>query len=597
MAVSTTQKSSHNVSRGIWELARLHTREAWLCWYPAIWGACVAASMRDVSLELAPFLRLLFGIWASVTATHCTFCTFNDICDQKLDIHVERCKVRPLPAGMISTSEAVVAFICWLPVTLSVTWGTLGPAVTVGFIPVWVLSTIYPFMKRIMPFPQVVLGAIIGGAVFPGWVGITGDLRNLDQALPLFFATAAWVVYFDIFYATQDRPDDEKIGVKSLAVLMGKNVQVLLAVLGVLQVLLFAVTALRAEMSLIFWVLGLVKLLITMNRIDVHHHFIPPAYVNASNSTPGDPSGWHLPKWTPESTLSLMASHTTRTAILSLTAPGTSIISNSPVDSATLARQINLYGFQLHQEYPTRFGFFASLPHLTSETITSAIEELAYALDILQADGITLYTRYSGTGYLGHIAFAPLWEELNHRKAVVFIHPTNTASDVQIQPVMVNPNLPQPILDYPHETCRAAVDLITSGTISKNPNVKIILSHGGGTLPILATRAANLLYDAGLTDITPERFLEQARGFYFDLALSGNQGNLELLVGKNRFAKTGHVLYGSDFPYAPVETINKYVEMMEDFFAHGGEKEEIARGAAVELFPRFQIEEDNKELL
>jgi predicted TIM-barrel fold metal-dependent hydrolase len=291
-----------------------------------------------------------------------------------------------------------------------------------------------------------------------------------------------------------------------------------------------------------------------------------------------------------------MKSHTTRTAILSLTAPGTSIISNSPVDSATLARQINLYGFQLHQEYPTRFGFFASLPHLTPETITSAIEELIYALDILQADGITLYTRYSGTGYLGHIAFAPLWEELNRRKAVVFIHPTNTASDVQNQPEMVNPNLPQPIIDYPHETCRAAVDLITSGIISKNPDVKIILSHGGGTLPILATRAANLLYDAGLTNITPERFLEQARGFYFDLALSGNQGNLELLVGKNGFAKTGHVLYGSDFPYAPVETINKYVEMMENFFAHGDEKE-VARGAAVQLFPRFQTEGDNKEIL
>ncbi|KAJ5359811.1 hypothetical protein N7517_009002 [Penicillium concentricum] len=337
-------------------------------------------------------------------------------------------------------------------------------------------------------------------------------------------------------------------------------------------------------------------LLVTMNRIDVHHHFIPPAYVNAFNSTHGDPSGWHLPKWTPESTFSLMTSHTIRTAILSLTAPGTSILFNSPVDSAALARQVNLYGFQLHQENPTRIGFFASLPHLTPETIPSAIEELAFALDILQADGITLYTRYSGTGYLGHAAFAPLWGELNRRKAVVFIHPTNTASDAQNKPEMVNAKLPQPIIDYPHETCRTAVDLITSGTISKNPDVKIILSHGGGTLPILATRAANLLYDAGLTDITPEIFLEQARGFYLDLALSGNPGNLELLVGKNGFAKTGHVLYGSDFPYAPRETINKYVGMMEDFIAQVGENEEISRSAAVQLFPRFRIEEDKKKI-
>ncbi|OQD98988.1 hypothetical protein PENVUL_c067G01443 [Penicillium vulpinum] len=335
-----------------------------------------------------------------------------------------------------------------------------------------------------------------------------------------------------------------------------------------------------------------------MDRIDVHHHFIPPAYLQAFNSTLGDPSGWHLPRWTPESTLSLMTSHSTRTAILSLTAPGTSILSDSPVKSASLAREINLYGSQLHQEYPSRFGFFASLPHLTPETIPSAIEELTYALDILQADGITLFTRYNGTGYLGHSAFAPLWEELNRRKAVVFIHPTNTASETQKKPELVNAKIPQPIIDYPHETCRTAVDLITSGTISKNPDVRIILSHGGGTLPFVATRAANLLYDAGLTEITPETFLEQARGFYLDLALCGNHGNLELLVGKNGFAKTGHVLYGSDFPYAPVETINKYVGMMEEFFAHTRQREkEISRGAAEELFPRFRIEENNKQVL
>ncbi|KAJ5769077.1 hypothetical protein N7520_003636 [Penicillium odoratum] len=260
-----------------------------------------------------------------------------------------------------------------------------------------------------------------------------------------------------------------------------------------------------------------------------------------------------------------MSSHSTRTAILSLTAPGTSILAHLPTASATLAREINEYGSKLHEENPTRFGFFASLPHLTPETIPSAIEEIAYALDILHADGITLYTRYNGTGYLGHEAFEPLWKELNHRKAVVFIHPTNTASDPQKKPVLVNQKLPQPIIDYPHETCRTAVDLITSGTISRNPDVNIILSHGGGTLPILATRAANLLYDASLTEITPEVFLEQVKKFYFDLALSGDHRNLELLLGKNGLAEKGHVLYGSDFPYAPVQTINTFTEWAKTY--------------------------------
>jgi 4-hydroxybenzoate polyprenyltransferase len=73
----TTATQRRNVARGVLELARLHTRESWLCWYPAIWGSCVAAGMQDVSLEVGSFARLLFGIWASVTATHCTFCTYK----------------------------------------------------------------------------------------------------------------------------------------------------------------------------------------------------------------------------------------------------------------------------------------------------------------------------------------------------------------------------------------------------------------------------------------------------------------------------------------------------------------------------------------
>jgi 6-methylsalicylate decarboxylase len=182
---------------------------------------------------------------------------YSDICDLGFDKDVERCKTRPLPSGMIRTTEAIIAFICWVPFTLGITWATLGPAVMISFIPVWVLSAIYPFMKRIIPFPQVVLGITIGGAVFPGWVGITHELDHLEQALPLFFATASWVVYFDIFYATQDSPDDKKIGVKSLAVLMGDHVWILLTALGVLQAVFFAVTALRANLSLIFWLLGL----------------------------------------------------------------------------------------------------------------------------------------------------------------------------------------------------------------------------------------------------------------------------------------------------------------------------------------------------
>lgn len=175
---------------------------------------------------------------------------------------------------MLSVCEAYFALLAWIPVVFGVTYLTLGEAGVWTFTPVWALSTIYPFMKRVIPFPQIVLGAVIGGAVFPGWASVTGDLTTLSQALPLFFATASWVVYFDLFYAEQvsyhgyyqspsdeelqqDRPDDIKAGVKSLAVLLGDRAHIFLAFLGILQVVFFVMTGLRAQMSLVFWVLGL----------------------------------------------------------------------------------------------------------------------------------------------------------------------------------------------------------------------------------------------------------------------------------------------------------------------------------------------------
>lgn len=219
---SPALQQSRDVVRGVWELARLHTREAWLCWYPAgmqwclsflvangsdtsstVWGACLSAGSQDASIDLLKFLQIIFGIWSSVTASHCAGCTFNDLCDKDLDAGVERCKTRPLPAGMIEYWEAVVAFCGWMVVAVGTTYLTLGEAGVVTFVPVWVLSLMYPFMKRYTSFPQVVLGAVIGGAVFPGWASVTGHLHGLDQALPLFAATMSWVIYFDVFYATQ----------------------------------------------------------------------------------------------------------------------------------------------------------------------------------------------------------------------------------------------------------------------------------------------------------------------------------------------------------------------------------------------------------
>ena len=275
-----------------------------------------------------------------------------------------------------------------------------------------------------------------------------------------------------------------------------------------------------------------------------------------------------------------MQAHGIRTSILSLTAPGSSILKGAP--AAELARAVNESAAAICAADRASFGFFAALPPAMDDP-AGAVAEIEHALDVLGADGVTLYTRYGpGARYLGHELMRPVWTALNARKAVVFVHPTHAADTS-----LANPGLPQPIVDYPHETTRAAVDMITAGVVRDFPDCKIILSHAGGTLPYLATRAAHLLADAGLTQLTAADFLNYAKSFYFDTALSGNDFTLPTVLD---FAAKGHVLFGSDFPYAPTPTINTHTVAGAKVLAERKNDPGADLTAnALQLFPRLRL--------
>ncbi|PIG83910.1 hypothetical protein AARAC_001845 [Aspergillus arachidicola] len=311
-------------------------------------------------------------------------------------------------------------------------------------------------------------------------------------------------------------------------------------------------------------------------RIDVHHHYIPTPYLQALEKMGGDPSGWPTPAWSLEADQKICQDVGVETAILSITAPGTSILKGA--EAAKLARDCNVYGKGLRDKHPKNYGFFAALPDLLDTE--AALAEIRYALDELNADGVTLYTRYGdGNYYLGHPKIQPIWEELNRRSAVVFIHPTHP-----IDTNLVNEMLPQPMIDYPHETTRTAVDLITTDTIRKYSNCKVILSHGGGNLPWLARRPAVMLPDLGLSKMTAEHFIENARMFYFDLALTDAETQLPLL---QEFALPGHILFGSDFPYAPEATVRHFSGELSKAKLSEQDRTEINRQSALKLFPRL----------
>ena len=219
---------------------------------------------------------------------------------------------------------------------------------------------------------------------------------------------------------------------------------------------------------------------IKSGKIDVHHHISPQFYVEKLKSIGITKSyGQAFPKWNTEASFAFMKKMGIDVAMLSFSTPGVSL--KDEAFSKGLARQCNEYISDLKKKYPGRFGGFAAIPLLYMQ---SSVEELVYALDILKLDGVCLFTHYNGK-YLGDNDFEDLFKELNKRKAVVYIHPTDPIGQYDAKLEIANS-----LIEAPFETTRAATNLIYSGTIDRFPNIKYILSHGGGAVPFLAWRIA-----------------------------------------------------------------------------------------------------------
>lgn len=263
------------------------------------------------------------------------------------------------------------------------------------------------------------------------------------------------------------------------------------------------------------------------------------------------------------------------TTILSLTAPGACIL-KEPKAAANLARKTNEYAAKLRDERPKEYGFLAALPSLLDKELV--LQEIAYAYDVLKADGVTLFTRYGEDNhYLGHPEFKDIWAELNRRSAVILVHPTHPVDTSQVS------NLPQPVIRYPFETTTTALDMLHNKTVRNNPNCKIILSHAGGTLPFLIGRPASIL-PKGQAEL--DAFWDDARSFYYDTAVAGTENVLSIM---EKFAKPGHLLYGSDTPYANNDIINFHTSRQDEFqFKDPSLAAKVNRENALELFPRLK---------
>ncbi|MBJ7003943.1 amidohydrolase [Streptomyces sp. CRPSP2-6A1] len=306
-------------------------------------------------------------------------------------------------------------------------------------------------------------------------------------------------------------------------------------------------------------------------RIDVHQHLIPGAYREVMERHGATAAGWPTPAWDAKSAIAMMDRRSIATGVLSVSSPGTHF--GDDAEARAVARSVNEYGAELVKDRPDRFGLFASLP---LPDVDGALAEAAYALDELHADGVVLMSNAHGR-YLGDKEFAPLWEELDARGAVVFIHPTGSA-------LPMLDGLPGPVVDFPFDTTRTALHMTVNGVMGRHTRMKVILSHAGGFLPYAAWRfTLGAQFNPGTT---PESILTDLRRFYFDTALSASPSTLPSLLA---FAAPGHVLYGSDAPFAAEEHGRLFDAMLDgyDCYEPGG-LDAINRGSAEVLFPRLR---------
>jgi 6-methylsalicylate decarboxylase len=312
-------------------------------------------------------------------------------------------------------------------------------------------------------------------------------------------------------------------------------------------------------------------------RIDVHHHFLPPQYMKEEheriNFGHGGVSASQMLAWNPSQSLEVMDQNGITTAIVSITTPG--VWFGDVAAGRRLSRMWNDYAAEQIQKYPGRYGLFAVAP---LPDVEGSLAEIAYALDTLKADGIGFLSTYAGK-YLGEASFAPVFEELNRRKAIVYVHPTVAACCGS-----AIPGLQPQAIEYPFDTTRTITSLLINGTFVKNPNIRWIFSHGGGATPMMAGRMAETVgRRPNAAEVMPNGVLAELRKLYYDTASAASPGSMAAL---RLMAPADHILFGSDYPFVKaahgIEELH-HTQMSE------AEREGIDRGNAMALIPRLKV--------
>jgi predicted TIM-barrel fold metal-dependent hydrolase len=294
-------------------------------------------------------------------------------------------------------------------------------------------------------------------------------------------------------------------------------------------------------------------------KIDVHYHLFPSIYFRnelvqkalsptlaamspSQRSTAID--------WSPERTIDDMDANGIATIVASAPVPGVWLGDEST--GRRLARQFNDYVAELKTLFKGRFGLFAPIP---LPDINGSLTEIEYSFDTLGVEGIGLFTSY-GDKSIADTAHAPVFEELNRRKSVVYVHPVTPQCCRNVLP-----GIPGHLIEYPMDTLRAIVMLIAGGSLQKYPDIKFIFSHSGGLLAGAYGRLTALTASSEpLRRNLPQGLKAGLMKLYFEISNSADATSFTALTS---FASTSNILFGTDSPFSRAAATNEEFQKLD----------------------------------
>lgn len=276
-------------------------------------------------------------------------------------------------------------------------------------------------------------------------------------------------------------------------------------------------------------------------RIDVHHHMFPP-FLQERWKQDNIRTIPVAMRWTLAETLEQMNEGGVATAILSMASGGLNLPRLSLDQNRQMTRMVNEYAAKARSDHPGRSGFFA---HVPMPDVDGTLTEIAYALDQLKTDGIGLSTSY-GELFLGDPDFKPVMDELQRRRAIVYVHPARPNCCANL-----TPHVPGSFTEFPQDTNRTIMSLLFSGTFTRSRDVRWIFSHGGAAVPLLAGRVNSLakIQLKNAAQVLPDGIDFELKRLYYETANAAYSPNIAALL---KFASASQILFGTDYPYVSV---------------------------------------------